>query len=199
MNENILDDMRNLNLPRIYEALRVKSKANLEDIFFAIFSYEWEGVKQFEKSVLRWLIVHYPLHLINHMENIVICGNWKDIVELLFDTKNLKNEFSTSFCSEKLREAQKEVASYIAWRLKSDYTIMTLGKVNCSDCCLYIPLKNSSVAKGICAMMGVTMKELRKEYVIPLRAYVKLIRSDYKNWLKVPHSAIRRFYINQLE
>lgn len=188
----ILDTIKNLNIPTVYENLRKRSKNGLSNIFSQLFSRRWEGDKTFEKYVLRWLFINHPCEFIKHISSIPVCGNWGDVYDLLFDLseyKTLQNEFSRSLDIEKCREVQKEIVNFIIWRIKLDYTLMTLG-MECSDCIEY---GNNTIFKTISDMMNMRMGEFRKNYITPLKAYTSLLRSDYKNWVKVPHSAIRRY------
>lgn len=184
-----MESMRHLKLPILYQKL---SGGNSSDFYSLLFSSVWEGDRSFEKKVLRWLFIHHPLELKKYIHYIPENGTWGDLMELLFDIsdyKTLKNEFSASFCVEKCREVQQEILNIIVDRIRRDYTLMMKGE-ECSECAVYV---DKTLFSTIAKFIGVDIGEFRRVYITPLRAYINLMKMDYKNWAKVPSIAVRRW------
>jgi len=197
---SVLDEIKELKTPMAYEKLRIFSKSKLQELFSQLFSYKWKGDRKFEKMALRWLFIHYPLEFMKYVPAIPKSGSWEEVIELLFDVsdnRGLRNEFSRSFSAEEIERcklAQKEVISYLIWRIKTDYTMMNSGEV-CSDCAVHVPAdKFATLAR----LMNIDTGEFRRVYITPLRAYIDMLTSNYKKWDKVPWIAVTRLHHTKL-
>jgi hypothetical protein len=182
-----MENMRQLKIPFLYQKLESE---NISTVITWLFSHIWDD-EIFEKNVLRWVFIQYPLELKKYIPTIIENRRWTILMELLFDIsdyKILKNEFSRSFSLEKCRELQNYIVNIIIERLKDDYTLMNLGNV-CSDCAVYLRRTQFNI---FATYMGINTGDFRKIYITPLRAYIKVLQTNYENWIKVPTISLRR-------
>ena len=152
-----------------------------------------KGEKKLGLICFKWLLLHYPDEFKKVIQYLPEYGRWDDSLKLfpgvLVETINsyVQNDILTLFCDQ----------------LKTDKNLMENGKP-ISMCAKWAPSEGDSLDKKynvvskICTNLGINSRQYRKEYIVPLRAYLKIVetymcsgRWDDIEYSKVPSNAMK--------
>jgi hypothetical protein len=210
--------VRGLNAPRLYEYLRICANENLEDTFLLAFHLRdcrgGKGERLLGRQAFTWLFINYPKEFEYIFHLIPEYGRWDDLLQFfpsvlkLTDIAQVRaNYFATINNSEqleKLHSLQKRIVRFMAFQLRYDQKNMLAGKP-CSLCAKWTPTEGDSldrktgVFKELAIAVGVSQRNLRRNFNTPLRAYLKIVekRMCSGKWSeidfnKVPSCAMKR-------
>lgn len=210
--------VRGLNVPRLYSYLRDCSRESITDTFLLAFHLRdcrgGKGERELGRKALGWLFINFPVQFRQIMRLIPDYGRWDDLLELfpgalpLTSLEFVRENFSSVVPDEaylnNLRALQNEVVQIVASQLKQDRENMLAGKP-CSLCAKWTPTEGDSqdrktgVFKTLATAVGVSSRNLRRNYNTPLRAYLKIVegymctgRWNEIEFSKVPSHAMKR-------
>lgn len=210
--------VRGLNAPRQYQYMVEATQENIVDSFLLAFHIRdcrgGKGEREIGRRCLIWLFINKPCLFKKVVKLLPEYGRWDDLLQFfpgVLDLSDISfvraNYVSTvqdnkSLCS--LRELQVQIVHLFANQLKSDLQLMKQG-LPCSLAAKWAPTegdsldRKSGVFKCLADEMKVSPRNLRKTYLTPLRAYLKIVERymcDGKwgdiEYNKVPSCAIKR-------
>jgi len=210
--------VRGLNVPRLYEYLRVCSGESLLDTFLLVFHLRdcrgGKGERELGRRGLVWLFVNYPdqFRLVTGL--LSEYGRWDDLLEFfpgalkLSSIEEVRANYEANVPHEnhlnKLRTLQNDIVQIMATQLKKDRDNMLNG-LPCSLCAKWTPTegdsddRKNSVFATLAAAVGISPRALRKDYNTPLRSYLKIVENymcsgkwDDIDFNKVPSHAMKR-------
>lgn len=210
--------VRGLKDQDLYEYMRKSADENLIDVFLLAFYIRdcrgGKGERDLGRKCLIWLFLNYTeeFNCVSHL--IAEYGRWDDLIELwprVLDMQNIKNEQNVYYLivldQEKINRIAELQILYVkmfANQLVTDREDMESGKP-ISICAKWAPTEMDSydrkygVTLTLTKIMGVTLKQYRKEYITPLRQYLKIVERymcdrkwDEIEYSKVPSCAMKR-------
>ena len=202
---------RGLNIPMFYNYLINSAKENIIDTFLLIFYIRdcrgGKGERELGRYGFIWLFLNYPSYFHKIMKFLPEYGRWDDIIEIWpkkleltninFIRKNYYINDNYKLDIKYLQKIQNESILLIGKQLISDKTNMLKGKP-ISLCAKWCPTENCSLdikyssTKILCKKMGWSLKKYRKEFITPLRKYLKIVEifmCNY-NWEKIDFNKV---------
>tara|TARA_Y100000389_G_C17410638_1_gene490700 strand:- start:124 stop:1455 length:1332 start_codon:yes stop_codon:yes gene_type:complete len=200
---------RKINIPTLYYYLNLAAEEDVIDTFILIFNLRdcrhGKGERKLGRYALQWLFLNYPTYFMKVVKFIPEYGRWDDLIYLwpkVLDiekpnskynfkkwSKYLRNNFSLKLSNEKqlikLQKFQLDIVELMAIQLLEDKDKME-KKLKISHCCKWAPSENDSldkkfnVVKILCKKMNITKKDYRKNFITPLRAYLRHFRNIKK-------------------
>jgi hypothetical protein len=164
----------------------------LKIIFYCRDCRGGKGERSIFYEASKWLIKNHKDTFIKNIKLIPErFGRWSDLLEFM------------SCEDESVSEA---IASLFANQLKQDVDMMNEGKP-ITLCAKWAPTerlsqdKKTKSVKKICKPLGVDKKTYRKEYLVPLRAYAKVIECymSSKQWELIDYSHVPGVAMNRLK
>ena len=210
--------VRGLNVPSQYKYMIESSNENIIDTFLLAFHIRdcrgGKGEREIGRRCLVWLFINHPNLFSNVAKFIPEYGRWDDIINLfpnVLDLSNIEfvrvNYLSTVNDNNRLIELhtlQKQMVKLYANKIKEDKLLMIQGKP-CSLAAKWAPTegdsldRNTGVYKTLAKEMNISPRNLRKKYITPLRAYIKIVERymcdrkwDEIDYNKVPSNAMKR-------
>lgn len=183
----LLDDKLN-------EYLQKSSNEDLIDTFILSFQTRdprgGKGERTIGRKMFQWLFENYPEKFQKVYKLIPEYGRWDDLISLF---ENKSNE-----------KVEKDILKFFAYQLRKDRENMLKGSP-ISICAKWAPSEGDSddkkykIVDRLCEELNVTKKEYRKDYLSPLRAYLKIVetfmcsnRWDEIEYSKVPSCAMKK-------
>jgi hypothetical protein len=210
--------VRGLNSPAHYQYMTEASHESVIDAFLMTFHTRdcrgGKGERDLGRRGLVWLFINYP-HLFSKVVKLIPeYGRWDDLLQFFPGVLDLSdigfvraNYVSTVLDSNSmivLRTLQTQIVQLLGRNLKEDLNNMTQGKP-CSLAAKWAPTegdsldRESGVFKSLATEMKVSTRILRKEYLTPLRSYIKIVERfmcdrewDEIDYNKVPSCAMKR-------
>lgn len=209
---------RGLNLPTLYKYLSESSKESIVDTFLICFHLRdcrgGKGERELGRKALTWLFINFPDTFEKISYLIPEYGRWDDMMQFFPNVLNLhninyvKDNFISTIPDENylvyLRIKQTNIIQIFANKLIQDQSLMMEGKP-CSLAAKWAPTENDSldrknkVYSTLANAMKISKKFLRKIYLTPLRAYLKVVecymctgRWDEINYNLVPVCAMKK-------
>ena len=210
--------VRGLNYPRLYEYIRESANESLIDTFLLVFHIRdcrgGKGERDLGRRSLVWLFLNYPEEFSRVAPLIAEYGRWDDLMELWPGVLDLSNidHVRSNYCSTikdeqalvNLKNIQLTFVNIVGSQLVNDREQMEAGKP-ITICAKWAPSENDSYDRKygvVCTLtkvMGITLKNYRKEYTTPLREYLNIVekymcqkRWDEIEYSKVPSCAMKR-------
>lgn len=213
--------IRGINTPQLYIYLREACKEDIIDTFILCLHIRdcrgGKGEKTIGKFSLIWLFLNYPEYFQKIMHLIPFFGRWDDLIELWPNCLKLQKDYIQYICKNYdssipdspklllLQKLQTDLVSLMAKQLIKDKINMNLGKP-ITLCAKWAPTENDQmdrkyfVTRELCKHLGaITHKQYRKEYISPLREYLKIVETfmcknawDEIEFSKVPSCAMKR-------
>ena len=210
--------VRGLNLPRLLQYMSEASRESLEDTFLLAFHIRdcrgGKGERDIGRKALIWLFINSPKSFEKVMHLIPEYGRWDDLLYFfpkvldLSDIKFVRSNYCSPIRNEKqlvrLRELQQKVVKLFTNKIKNDVKRMKDGSP-CSLAAKWAPTEGDSmdrqfgVYSTLANEMKVSNRSLRKNYLSPLRAYLKIVERfmcnrqwDNINYNNVPSYAMKR-------
>jgi hypothetical protein len=173
-----------------------------------------KGERELGRRSLVWLFINHP-HIFSKVAKLLPeYGRWDDLLQFFPGVLNLSdigfvrlNYMSTVRDTERLlvlRDLQTQLVRLFARKLQEDLEHMNSGNP-CSLAAKWAPTEGDSldrktgVFKILATEMKVTSRALRKEYLTPLRSYLKIVERfmcdrewDEIDYNKVPSCAMKR-------
>lgn len=202
--------VRGLDDNKLNDYVKKASKENIVDTFLLAFNIRdcrgGKGERDIGRTCLKLLFLNYPEQFTDIIHLIPEYGRWDDLLEffpnvLNIDQKNNTGEFNIdvenivnyTLCVYN----QTKIVELFGKRLKEDKELMLEGKP-CSIACKWAPTENDSmdkiykVYKTLADIMGISCKELRKNYLTPLRTYINVVEHYMcaKEWNKIDYSKV---------
>jgi hypothetical protein len=207
--------VRGLKDEDLYAYMRKSADENLIDTFLLAFYIRdcrgGKGERDLGRKCLIWLFLNYTeeFNCVAHL--IAEYGRFDDLIELwprVLDLQNIKNEFYSSVLDEaklnRIAELQILFVKMFGDQLVTDRGDMESGKP-ISICAKWAPTEMDSydrkygVVLTLTKVMGVTLKQYRKQYTTPLRQYLKIVERymcdrkwDEIEYSKIPSCAMKR-------
>lgn len=210
--------VRGLNAPRQYQYMVEASQESVTDAFLLAFHTRdcrgGKGERELGRRCLVWLFINYP-HLFAKVAKLLPeYGRWDDVLQFfpgVLDLSNIEfvraNYVSTVPTDKRLvvlRTLQTQMVQLFGRKLQDDLENMTQGKP-CSLAAKWAPTegdsldRKSGVFNSLATEMNVSPRALRKQYLTPLRAYLKIVERfmcdrewDEIDYNKVPSCAMKR-------
>ena len=193
--------MRGIDDTLLYQYLEKSSCEDLVDTFVLVFQTRdcrgGKGERELGRKMFKWLFLNRDSDFEKVFQLIPEYGRWDDYLELF-------PNFLTETLSENQKLIQKKIVKMYADKLKEDIKLMSDGKP-VSICAKWCPTENDSddkkykLVKTICDEMRITPRQYRKEFVGPLRSYIKIVEKfmcsgqwDQIEFEKVPSCAIKK-------
>lgn len=210
--------VRGLEIPTLYQYMSDSINENIIDSFLIAFNTRdcrgGKGERALGRKSFIWLFINKPLLFRKIIHLIPEYGRWDDLLHFFPRVLNLQNiEYvRNNFCSLieneehliTLQVIQKQIVNIFVLKIKHDYTLMLKGKP-CSIAAKWAPTegdsldKKTGVYKTLAKAMNIPPRTLRKVYLTPLRAYLKIVETymcsgkwDEINYNKVPSCAMKR-------
>ena len=210
--------VRGLNAPRQYQYMVDASQESVTDAYLLAFHTRdcrgGKGERELGRRCLVWLFINYPRLFAKVAKLLPEYGRWDDVLQFfpgVLDLSNIEfvraNYVSTVPTDKRLvvlRTLQTQMVQLFGRKLQEDLENMTQGKP-CSLAAKWAPTegdsldRKSGVFKSLATEMKVSPRALRKQYLTPLRAYLKIVERfmcdrewgeiDYN---KVPSCAMKR-------
>jgi hypothetical protein len=166
-----------------------------------------KGERKIFRHSIHWIIKNHPQHFLENIELVSEFGRWEDL--LWFMTKpNDKQEDTTTLEAKTLQvdDVTNTVAKLFAEQLIKDEKTMLEGKP-VSICAKWAPSENlkhdklSRAPKVICNAMNINYAVYRKKYLVPLRAYIKVVECYMcaKKWDQIDYSKVPSRAMNKLK
>jgi len=177
---------RGISDDKLYEYMKKACSEDLIDAFILSFQTRdprgGKGERTIGRKMLQWLLENYPEKFEKVYKLIPEYGRWDD--------------FFTMF-------SNKDILQFFANQLRQDKENMLKGST-ISICAKWAPSEGDSDDKkyklvdSLCNELKITKRQYRKEYLAPLRAYLKIVetfmtsnRWDEIEYSKVPSCAMR--------
>jgi hypothetical protein len=163
-----------------------------------------KGERKLFYQSLQWVIKNKGVkHVLKNLALVTEYGRWEDLL-VFMHKKEKKDEDTQMIKSED--ELSVAVAKLFAEQLKTDKTAMGEGKP-ITLCAKWAPTENckhdklSGASKLICTELNVNYKVYRKEYLTPLRAYIKVVESFIcaKEFTKIDYNKVPGVAMNKLK
>jgi hypothetical protein len=161
-----------------------------------------KGEREIGRRCLIWLFIKHPNLFSKVFKFIPEYGRWDDLLQFFPGVIDLSTYFPEN--DNNIVTLQKKIVYLMASKIKEDYSLMLAGK-KCSLAAKWAPSegdsndKKSGVFKTLASAMNVSHRSLRKNYLTPLRSYIKIVECymcdskwsdiDYNN---VPSCAMLR-------
>ena len=212
--------IRGLTIPQLYNYLHQAYNEDFIDTFIlAIHTRDCRGGKgerTLGRYALIWLFLNHPYEFQKIMKFIPIFGRWDDIMYLWPTNLKLSKNNIQNICQNYqsptpddtkllyLHKLQKDLVSMMAKQLIEDKINMNEGRP-ITICAKWAPTENDQmdrryrVVTELCNNLSINHKIYRKEYITPLRAYLKIVENYMckKMWnniefSRVPSCAMKR-------
>jgi hypothetical protein len=210
--------VRGLNVPTQYNYMVQSSQESVVDTFLLAFHIRdcrgGKGEREIGRRCLIWLFINKPDLFEKVMHLLPEYGRWDDILQFfpgvlnLSDIDYVRNNYVSTVPDQNylsnLRDIQQKIVGLLANKLLEDRNNMLNGNT-CSLAAKWAPTENDSldrksgVFKTLALRMKITPRSLRKNYITPLRAYLKVVERfmcerqwDKINYNKVPSCAMKR-------
>lgn len=181
------------------------AKENIIDTFLISFYIRdcrgGKGERNLGIQCLTSLFINYPEYFMKIVRLIPEYGRWDDLLH--FFPNNLDVEFLRNCSSKKMEIIQKFQLEIV--KIFKDELILSRVKMEAGEpislCAKWAPSENDSKDKkyGLVKTLGFNKTKYRKEYLTPLRSYLKIVetfmcsnRWDDIEYNKVPSCAIKR-------
>jgi len=185
---------RGLSDDKLIEYLQKSSNEDLIDTFILSFQTRdprgGKGEREIGRKMFQWLFENHPEKFKKVYKLIPEYGRWDDIITLF---ENKSNE-----------KVQKDILKFFAYQLRKDKENMLKGSP-ISICAKWAPSEGDSDDKKykivdlLCNELNVSKREYRKDYLSPLRAYLKIVETfmcsnkwDDIDYSKVPSCAMKK-------
>lgn len=209
---------RGLNVPQHYQYMIQADRENPIETFLLSFHIRdcrgGKGERDIGRRCFIWLFINRPRIFIKIINLIPMYGRWDDLLQFfpgVLDISNInyvRSNFYSNVPNQKrlivLQTIQQHIVKIFAQQLREDHNNMIMGKP-CSLAAKWAPTegdsldKISDVFKTLATEMKISPRSLRKEYLTPLRAYIKVVERfmcDQKwseiDYSKVPSKAMKR-------
>lgn len=194
--------VRKLNIPQLHQYLERSAKEDLLQTIVLIFHLRdcrgGKGERYLGREALKWLLLNYPVEFGRILPLIPEYGRWDDLIQ--FFPRVMKIDLG----NERARAIQQDVVKMMADQLVRDVADMRRGRP-CSLCAKWAPSENDALDYSartfttLCEKMNLTPRQLRKQILTPLRAYLKVVetymcsgRWSEIDFNRVPSQAMRR-------
>jgi hypothetical protein len=197
--------IRGINTHNLYKYMLESSKENITDLFLLSFHIRdcrgGKGEREIGRQCLVWLFINYPLLFSRVAYLIPEYGRWDDILQFFPGVLDISdNLVSNSVCNKDLivlKSLQKSMVQMIGSKLKEDLENMNNGRP-CSLAAKWAPSQGDSldrshnVFKCLADEMGVSLRQLRKKYITPLRSYINIVERLMcdKRWCDIDYSKV---------
>jgi hypothetical protein len=178
----------------LYQYLKKSSNEDLIDTFILSFQTRdprgGKGERTIGRKMFQWLFENYPEKFRKVYQLIPEYGRWDDLITLF---ENKSNE-----------KIQKDILKFFAFQLRKDRENMLKGSP-ISICAKWSPSEGDSddkkykIVDKLCEELNISKKEYRKDYLSPLRAYLKIVETfmcsnkwDEIEYSKVPSCAMKK-------
>ncbi|EFC41010.1 predicted protein [Naegleria gruberi] len=150
-----------------------------------------KGEREIFHKCLNWLIDNHPEDLLVNLELLPEYGRWEDLLRYINQEKGKIGETISKLFAEQLRK---------------DYAAMHDGKP-VTLCAKWAPTENCkhdkkfSAVKLIAKELGIKKAEYRKQYLSPLREYIKVVERYMclKQWDAIDYSKVPGNAMNKLK
>ena len=210
--------VRGLNAPRLYQYMVDADQESTVDSFLLGFHIRdcrgGKGERELGRRCMIWLFINRPRLFSKVAKLLPEYGRWDDLLQFfpgvldLSDIKHVRANYCSKVSGQKrlrvLQTLQQQVVLIFARKLQEDRQNMISGDP-CSLAAKWAPTEGDSldrragVYKTLAHEMKISPRALRKQYLTPLRAYLKIVERymcdrewseiDYN---KVPSSAMKR-------
>lgn len=182
-------------LPLLEQAWAEDALDTLKLLFYTRDCRGGKGERAIFFTGMKWVIENHTQSFLNNLSLIPTFGRWSDLLQFLATGND---------------QVDEAVAQVIANQLKEDLSAMNEGKP-VTLCAKWCPTehchfdKKVSAVKKICKALGLdgkdAKKQYRKEYLQPLRAYLKVIEVFMcaKQWDKIDYSKVPGQAMNKLK
>lgn len=186
--------VRGLNAPRQYHYMIEADKESSVDTFLLGFHIRdcrgGKGERDLGRRCLIWLFINRPGLFSKVFKLIPEYGRWDDLLQFFPGVLDLSdiNHVRTNYCSKVsgqkhilvLQNLQKQIVLLFASKLHEDRQSMLSGEP-CSLAAKWAPTEGDSldrhtgVYNTLAREMKISPRALRKQYLTPLRAYLKIV------------------------
>jgi hypothetical protein len=189
---------------KLYEYLEKSASESLIDTYVLAFHIRdcrgGKGEREIGRKMLEWLFLNESRFIkspkFNKVYNYIPeYGRFDDL--LIFFPNVIKD---LNVC----KETQTNILNFCCEKLKEDKNLMELGKP-VSLLAKWMPTENDSddrkykLVNTICSILDISPREYRKEFITPLRGYIKIVetkmcenRWDEIEFSKVPSCAMKK-------
>lgn len=210
--------VRGLNVPTQYQYMVGSAQESTVDAFLLAFHIRdcrgGKGEREIGRRCLIWLFINYPHFFIKVAKLLPEYGRWDDLLQFfpgVLDLTNIdfvRDNYLSTVTDQNylnmLQNLQQKIVQIYAFKIKEDHELMLNGKP-CSIAAKWAPTegdsldRKSGVYKTFATEMKISPRSLRKEYLTPMRAYIKIVERymcdrqwDKINYNKVPSCAMKR-------
>lgn len=175
--------LRDANLEQLREYLRnIWSDSPIDCVKVIFWTRDFRGKSgcKGERKVfldaMKWLSEEHPQVFEKLLNFVPEYGRWKDLLELW-------------------ELAPEKITNIFITQLKKDKDEMESGK-SVSLCAKWFPTEKCSLDKKfgiyskVAEKMGVSLRQLRKEYLVPLRAKAEVVESIIPEWESINYSHV---------
>lgn len=207
-----------LNVPRQYQYMAEADQESTVDAFLLGFYIRdcrgGKGEREIGRRCLIWLFINRPRLFSKVAKLLPEYGRWDDLLQFFPGVLNLSDidYVRANYCSKVsgqkrlrvLQTLQQQVVLIFARKLQEDRKKMLSGEP-CSLAAKWAPTegdsldRRSGVYKTLASEMKVSPRVLRKQYLTPLRAYLRIVERYMcdREWCeidynKVPSCAMKR-------
>lgn len=210
--------VRGLNAPTHYKYMLDASRESVVDTFLLAFHIRdcrgGKGEREIGRRGLVWLFINYPREFEKVVKLIPEYGRWDDLLQFfpgvleLTNIDHVRDNYASIIPDNNhifmLQTLQRHVVQQYARILQEDHDLMLQGKP-ISLACKWVPTEGGSldrktgIYKILAAEMNVSPRVMRKQYITPMREYIKIVERfmceckwNEIDYSKVPSCAMKR-------
>lgn len=183
----------NTNIPRLFKYLKDSCKYDIKKTILLVFNLRdyrdgGKGLRNISRFCFIWLLLNYTEYFDKIFKYIPQYGRWDDLFCLIkLDLKN-KEFLNENYISDikdikKIKDCQNNIVNFIVNQLNLDkFNMLKNNKI--SFLSKWFPSEKSSQNKKlkiygkICKIMNINKKQLRQNYISPLRKYLNIIETN---------------------
>ena len=211
--------VRGIELSKLYKYILDSNQENVLDTFILIMNIRdcrgGKGERDIGRAGIVWLFINYPDKFMNILPYISEYGRFDDILYLFPKVLNLstiqyvrEHYYSpiNKITFDKCVIYQKHIVHFYGDVLISDRNLMNLGKQCTLAAKWFVTEKDSldrsyEVFQTLCNEMKWTPRKLRKEFLTPIRSYLKIVEKYMctNKWDEIDYNKVPSCAMNNLK
>lgn len=180
---------RDMPYEMFIQILNKAGKENILDTIKLIFYLRdcrgGKGERKLGRYAYQWLSIHYPNEMLKYMYKIPYFGRWDDLFCIFPNA--IQSNRPDNYCTQTIdammmHKIEQQAVQIVAEQLKKDKLSLSFNQ-KISVCSKWIPGEQTKlniqyqIRQSLCNYMNCSLKQLRKQYITPLRKHLNLIET----------------------